>query len=166
MTTSIVNVDYTEESSNKVLTSDSLVEAIHEYFDPTTDHDPEYLMKRIELLRDFFEVGVGSENPNSRVIEDLLFGHGSLCALQVLPFDGAIEVPNGLETETHVEINLKFESSLEKLRLEFWQIQHEYLRSLVRKSIPESKRSTNTTLGKLIEDGLPASDPGSDPMDF
>ena len=68
--------DYSNEESSKVLDIHALIEVIHEYFDPTSEHDSDYLEKRIFLLRQTFNLGENSSNENSMVIGQLLSGVG------------------------------------------------------------------------------------------
>jgi hypothetical protein len=162
------SADYSNEDSNKLLSINSLIESIHEYFDPTYDHDLDYLKARIRLLCSFFEINEGSEdvNPNSVAISRLLKGYGELPSVRVLPFDGALEVPSGLDTSAHIEISNKLEEKISLIKSNIYEVQHAYLACLVTNSVPPHLREKTISLSTLIELGLPKSDPGSDELDY
>jgi hypothetical protein len=155
--------DYTNEELNKVLDIHALIEAIHEYFDPTSDHDLDYLEKRILLLREAFNLGENSSNENSKVVTELLTGFGQLPTLRLLPFDGALEVPNTLDSEAHVEINKQYGSRINQIRESVREIQRAYITYVIIHAVDGRLRSKEITLGQLVAEGLPESDPGSDP---
>ena len=155
--------DYSNEPSNKVLDLNSLIEVIHEFFDPTFPHDSEYLRIRINLLRNFFGIGSDSINSNSQVIDRLLEGYGEIKSVQVLPFEGASEVPDSIDTEAHVYIAKKFEKELKQIRDKAYAIQRAYITYLIEHSISSPKLTSKTvTLSELISQGLPKADPGID----
>lgn len=158
--------DYSAENPNKQLNIDSLIESIHEYFDPRSDHDNSYLLLRIKLLCEFFEIGESSANQNSEVITRLLKGAGSLTPLNILPFDGAIEVPTGIDTSAHIEIHNKLADIISQTKANFYEIQHAYLVSVITNSVQPHLRENKIPLSELIELGLPEFDPGSDEMDY
>ena len=159
----ITSADYSNEPPSKVLDLNSLIEAIHEYFDPTYPHDSEYLRIRINLLRNFFGIGSDSINSNSQVIDRLLEGYGEIKSVQVLPFEGASEVPDSIDTEAHVHIAKKFEKELKQIRDKAYTIQRAYIIYLIQHSIGSPKLTSKTvTLSELISQGLPKADPGID----
>ena len=158
--------DYTNEELSKVLNIHALIEAIHEYFDPTSDHDLDYLEKRILLLREAFNLGENSSNENSKVVTQLLSGFGQLPSLRVLPFEGALEVPNSLDTEAHVEINKQYGTKINQIRESVREIQRAYITYVILHSVEGRLRSKEITLGHLVAEGLPESDPGLDPSDY
>jgi hypothetical protein len=163
----ITSADYSNELPNKVLDLNSLIEAIHEYFDPTYPHDSEYLRIRINLLRDFFGIGSDSINSNSQVIDTLLEGYGEIKSVQVLPFEGASEVPDSIDTEAHVHIAKQFKKELKQIRDNAYKIQRAYIAYVIQHSISSPKLKSKTiTLSELISLGLPNADPGVDYDDF
>ena len=166
MVFSMTEADYSEEDPSKLLNIYSLIESIHEYFDPSCDHDESYLLTRIKLLRRFFEIGEGSANQNSEAITRLLNGAGSLRSINILPFDGAIEVPSGLDTSSHIEIHNKMGDLISQTKRNFYEIQHAYLVCLVTNSVQPHLREKTIPLSELIEDGLPEFDPGSGEEDY
>ena len=163
----ITAANYSNELPNKVLDLNSLIEAIHEYFDPTFGHDTEYLRIRISLLRDLFGIGSDSINPNSQVIHRLIEGYGSITPVRVLPFEGASEVPDSIDTEAHLHMEKQFKKDLKKLRDNAYEIQRAYITYIIQHSIssPELKSKT-ITLSELISLGLPNADPGVDYDNF
>ena len=164
MSKSFDEADYANEELNKVLDIYSLIEAIHEYFHPTSDHDLDYLEKRILLLREAFNLGENSSNENSKVVTELLSGFGQLPSLRLLPFEGALEVPNTLDTEAHVEINKQYETRIDQIRASVQEIQRAYITYVIIHAVEARLRSKKITLAQLIAEGLPESDPGSDPF--
>ena len=158
----ITVANYTNELPNKLLDLNSLIEAIHEYFDPTFGHDTEYLRIRINLLRDLFGIGSDSINPNSQVIHRLIEGYGSITPVRVLPFEGASEVPDSIDTEAHFHIEKQFKKELKKLRDNAYEIQRTYITYIIQHSVTPGLRTKTVTLAELISAGLPASDPGYD----
>lgn len=158
--------DYTNEDSKKILDSYALIEAIHEFFDPTTDHDFDYLEKRISLLRETYNLGKNSSNENSKIIDELLSGMGQLPSLRILPFDGALEVPDTLDSEAHLEIYKQQASKIDEIQESFHKIQRAYITYIVIHAIEGRLRGKTVTLGELIAAGLPEFDPGSDPLDY
>lgn len=158
----VTAANYSNELPNKVLDLNSLIEAIHEYFDPTFGHDTEYLRIRISLLRDLFGIGSDSINPNSHVIHRLIEGYGSITPVRVLPFEGASEVPDSIDTEAHLHIEKQFKKELKTLRDNAYEIQHAYITYVIQHSITPGLRSKTVTLAELISAGLPAYDPGID----
>ena len=158
----ITAANYSNELPNKVLDLNSLIEAIHEYFDPTFGHDTEYLRIRISLLRDLFGIGSDSINPNSQVIHRLIEGYGSITPVRVLPFEGASEVPDSIDTEAHLHIEKQFKKELKTLRDNAYEIQRAYITYVIQHSITPGLRSKTVTLAELISAGLPACDPGPD----
>jgi hypothetical protein len=155
--------DYSNEPSNKVLDLNSLIEVIHEFFDPTFPHDSEYLRIRINLLRNLFDIGSGSNNPNSRVIDELLDGYGEIKKVRVLPFEGALEVPDSIDTEAHFRIEKQFKKELKQIRDNAYVVQRAYITYLIQHSISKPRlRSKTVTLAELISQGLPKTDPGID----
>jgi len=163
----ITSADYSNELPNKVLDLNSLIEAIHEYFDPTFPHDSEYLRIRINLLRDLFGIGSDSINPNSQVIHRLLEGGWGITPVRVLPFEGALEVPDSIDTEAHLHIEKQFKKDLKKLRDNAYEIQRAYITYVIQHSISSPKLKSKTiTLSELISLGLPNADPGVDYDNF
>jgi len=158
--------DYSNEDPTKVLNSYSLIEAIHEYFSPTIGHEWDYLNLRINLLRNVFELGRDSENPNAEVIEQLLNGYGKLSSLQILPFEGALEVPNSIDTEAHRVIGKQYDKEIQQIRKNFWEIQNAYVTYLVIQGVAPHCRTKTVTVGELIAAGLPSFDPGQDEEDY
>ena len=152
--------------TTKVLDIYALVEAIHECFDPTSNHDSDYLAKRILLLREVFNLGQNSENENSKVVDELLTGYAKLPSLRLLPFDGALEVPDTLDTEAHAEIYKQYGTKIDLIRSSAREVQRAYIAYLITHAVEGRLRSKNVTLAELIEKGLPESDPGSDPLDY
>lgn len=162
------SADYSNEDLSKLLSIDSLIESIHEYFDPTFDHDVNYLKARIRLLCSFFEISEGYEdvNPNSVAIGRLLNGYGELPTVRVLPFDGALEVPSGLDTSAHIEISNKLEEKISLIKRNSYEVQRAYLVSLVTNSVQPHLRERTIQLSDLVEMGLSKSDPGSDELSY
>jgi hypothetical protein len=158
--------DYSNEEPTKVLNSYSLIEAIHEYFDPTENHDSEYLQMRIKLLREVFDLGEDSKNINAETITKLLTGYGRICPISILPFEGALEVPNSIDTEAHIEIEKQFKSELSDIRNGAYKIQRAYITYIIIHAIEGRLRSKSVTLSDLIASGLPQADPGYDEMDY
>ncbi len=158
--------DYSNEEPTKVLDSYSLIEAIHEVFDPTTRHDSDYLETRIDLLREVFEIGPNSTNDHAKVITKLLSGYGEIKRIRILPFEGALEVPNSIDTEAHIEIEKQFKKELSDIRKKAHEIQRAYITYIVLHAIEGRLRSKSVTLSDLIAAGLPQSDPGYDEMDY
>lgn len=158
--------DYENEKPTKVLDIHALIEAIHEYFDPTSNHDSDYLEKRILLLREIFNLGHNSENENAKVLDELLSGYAKLPSLRLLPFEGALEVPNTLDTEAHTEIYKQYEDKIDLIRSSAREVQRAYITYLITHAVEGRLRSKSVTLAELIEMGLPESDPGSDPLDY
>lgn len=158
--------DYSNEEPTKVLNSYSLIEAIHEYFDPTAQHDSDYLQMRIKLLREVFDLGENSKNINAGAITELLSGYGRIHPIKILPFEGALEVPNSIDTEAHIEIEKQFETELSEIRNRIYEIQRAYITYIIIHAIDGSLRSKSVTLSELIAVGLPESDPGHDEMDY
>jgi hypothetical protein len=155
--------DYSNEDSSKILDVYALIEAIHEYFEPTSYHDTDYLDKRISLLRGIFNLEQNSPNENANVIDRLLSGYGRLEPLQVLPFDGASEVPDTLDTEAHTEVYKQFASRIDQIRASIREIHRAYITYIIIHAVEGRLRSKTTTLADLIAKGLPESDPGPDP---
>jgi len=158
--------DYSNEEPTKVLNSYSLIEAIHEDFDPTTRHDSDYLDMRIDLLREVFEIGPNSTNNHAKVITQLLSGYCQIKRVEILPFEGALEVPNSIDTEAHIEIEKQFEKELSDIRKKAYEIQRAYITYIVLHAIEARLRSKSVTLSDLIAAGLPQSDPRYDEMDY
>jgi len=158
--------DYANEDSHKILDIHALIEAIHEYFDPTSDHNSDYLDKRISLLRETFNLDGNSSNENYKVVDELLSGFGQLPSLKVLPFEGALEVPNTLDTEAHIEINKQYETRIDQIRVSVREVQRAYITYLIIHAVESRLRSKRVTLAELIAIGLPKSDPGSDLLDY
>ncbi len=159
-------VDYSNEESSKILDIHDLIEAIHEFFDPTSEHDSDYLEKRIFLLRQTFNLGENSSNENCMVIGQMLSGIGQLPSLRVLPFEGALELPDTLETKAHIEINNQYGSRIVQIRESVREIHRAYITHIVTHAVESGLLSRTTTLAQLIAEGLPESDPGSNSMDF
>jgi len=158
--------DYANEDSNKVLDIYALIEAIHEYFDPTSDHDSDYLDERISLLRKTFNLDRDSSNENYKVVDELLSGYGKLPSFKVLPFEGALEVPNTLDTEAHIEINKQYETRIDEIRASVRQVQRAYITYIIIHAVESRLRSKSVMLAELVAIGLPRSDPGSDLEDY
>lgn len=154
--------DYSSESVDKVLDYHSLIEAIHEYFDPTTDHDFEYLKMRINLLRKVFGIDSKSLDQNFRVIDELLMGFGKIVPVSVLPFEGALELPQSIDTEAHIFIQKKFRTQLGEIKEMSYEIQRAYITYIIQHSISPRLRSKTVTLKELISSGLASHDPGSE----
>jgi hypothetical protein len=150
---------YVNEEPTKTLGIHDLIEAIHEYFDPTSDHDSDYLKKRILLLRETFNLGKASRNENVKVIDELLSGIGELPSLRLLPFDT-------LDTEAHIVINKQYETRINQVRASVREVQRAYITYIIIHAVESRLRSKTTTLAQLIAEGLPESDPGSDPADY
>jgi hypothetical protein len=164
MSKSFDEADYANEELNKVLDIYALIEAIHEYFDPTSDHDLDYLEKRILLLREAFNLGENSSNENSKVVTELLSGFGQIPSLRLLPFDGALEVPKTLDSEAHVEVNKQYGTRINQIRLSVREIQRAYITYVIIHAVEARLRSKKISLEQLIAEGLPESDPGLDPF--
>jgi hypothetical protein len=97
------------------------------------------------------------------VIDRLLEGYGEIKSVQVLPFEGASEVPDSIDTEAHVYIAKKFEKELKQIRDKAYAIQRAYITYLIEHSISSPKLTSKTvTLSELISQGLPKADPGID----
>jgi hypothetical protein len=153
--------DYSNESPNKILDSYSLIEAIHEMSDPTDDHDGEYLAKRVELLRDVFDLGEHSSNEHARVISRLI-DSWKIEPISLLPFEGALEVPDTIDFEAHVEVEKQFHLDIEEIRKKAYAIQRAYITYIVLHAIPGRLRAKTVTLADLISMGLPPTDPGQE----
>ncbi len=153
--------DYSNESPNKILDSYSLIEAIHEMSDPTDDHDGEYLAKRVELLRDVFDLGEQSSNEHARVISRLI-DSCKIEPISLLPFEGALEVPDTIDFEAHVEVEKQFHLDIEEIRKKAYAIQRAYITYIVLHAIPGRLRAKTVTLADLISLGLPPTDPGEE----
>ena len=153
--------DYSNESPNKILDSYSLIEAIHEMSDPTDDHDDEYLAKRVELLRDVFDLGEHSSNEHSRVISRLI-DSWKIEPISLLPFEGALEVPDTIDFQAHVEVEKQFHLDIEEIRKKAYAIQRAYITYIVLHAIPRCLRAKTVTLADLISMGLPPKDPGQE----
>jgi hypothetical protein len=166
MSKSSDQADYTNEESSKVLGIEALIEAIHEYFDPTSEHDFDYLEKRIFLLRKTFNLGENSTNEKSMVVDRLLSGFGQLPAFKVLPFEGALELPDSLDTEAHIEISKQYGSRLDKIRKSARELRRAYIAFIITHAVESGLSSRTTTLVQLIAEGLPESDPRSNALDF
>ena len=158
--------DYSNEDSSKILDVYALIEAIHEYFEPTSDHDTDYLNKRISLLRGIFNLEQNSTNANANVIDQLLSGYGQLQPLQVLPFDDASEVPNTLDTEAHTEEYKRVASRIDQIRASVREIHRAYITYIIIHAVDARLRAKTTTLAELIAKGLPEFDPGTDGFDY
>jgi|GEM_PF-7086000 len=154
--------DYSSESADKVLDYHSLIEAIHEYFDPTTDHDFEYLELRINLLRKVFGIDSKSIDQDFRAIDQLLMGFGKIVPVSVLPFEGALELPQSIDTEAHIFIEKKFHTQLREIKEIAYEIQRAYITYIIQHSINPRLRSKTVTLRELISSGLASHDPGSE----
>ena len=153
--------DYSNERPNKILDSYSLIEVIHEMSDPTDDHDGEYLAKRVELLRDVFDLGEQSSNEHARVISRLI-DSCKIEPISLLPFEGALEVPDTIDFEAHVEVEKQFHLDIEEIRKKAYAIQRAYITYIVLHAIPGRLRAKTVTLADLISLGLPSTDPGRD----
>lgn len=153
--------DYSNESPNKILDSYSLIEAIHEMSDPTDDHDGEYLAKRVELLRDVFDLGEQSSNEHARVISRLI-DSWKIEPISLLPFEGALEVPDTIDFEAHFEVEKQFHLDIEEIRKKAYAIQRAYITYIVLHAIPGRLRAKTVTLADLISLGLPPTDPGKE----
>jgi hypothetical protein len=158
--------DYVNEQPSKILDVYSLIEAIHEYFDPTSEHDSNYLEKRIMLLRETFNLGETANNEHTKVVDELLSGFGRLPNLRVLPFEGALEVPNTLDTEAHIEIEKQYRAKLDQIRGSVREVHRAYITYIIIHAVEIGLRSSTTTLAHLIAKGLPESDPGFDSFDY
>jgi hypothetical protein len=159
--TDIPKVDYSSENPGKILDSYSLIEAIHELLDPTSEHNSDYLIKRINLLREIFDIGEYSSNINSRTIDQLISGYGQIKPLNILPFENALEVPDSIDTEAHAIIEKQFNSDLGYIRKKVYEIQRAYITYIIIHSIDGKFRSKTVKLSELISAGLPKSDLGS-----
>lgn len=157
--------DYENEEPTKVLDIHALVEAIHEFFDPTSSHDSDYLAKRITLLREVFNLSTSSSNMNSKVIDDLLSGYAKLPSVRLLPFEDALEVPDSLDTEAHTAIYKKYYDQINHIRSSSREVQRAYITYLITHAVEGRLRSKSVTLAELIQFGLPEFDPGSDPLE-
>lgn len=159
---SVLVADYSSESPNKILNYHSLIEAIHEYFDPTADHDFEYLTMRINLLRKAFGIDNESLGLEFKAIDELLMGFGEIVPVSVLPFEGALELPESIDTEAHIFIEKNFRTELNEIKERAYEIQRAYITYIIQHSITPGLRSKTVTLAELISSGLPTYDPGSD----
>ena len=167
MTTEDTSVsDYSNEDPGKILNSHSLIDAIHEKFDPTTSHDPDYLQLRIALLRDTFDLNQNSNNEHIDAIDNLLAGYGRITPVTVLPFEGALEAPDNIETEAHKKIEEQFKGEIKEIRRNGRAIHREYITYIILHAIEPRLRSKTVTLSELQAAGLPLSDPGHDEMDY
>jgi len=158
--------DYSNEDPSKVLDSHSLIEAIHEQFDATTSHDRKYLRLRIDLLRDVFNLGDTSNNKHVAVIDRLLTGFGRIKRIHLLPFEGAMEVPDSIDTEAHGKIDEQFSAEIKDIRSKAYEIQRAYITYIVLHAIEPKLQSKTVTLSELHSAGLPQSDPGQDDDDW
>lgn len=161
-----ISVDYTEEDMSKVLDLDSLIEAIHEYFAPTTEHDFEYLQKRIELLRATFNLATPANSEGAKVVERLLSGYGQLPSLQILPLESALEVPESIEIEVVDDINQRFEADLDQIKEIYRRVQREYLRCIITRVVEDNYRLKKIQLSEVVARGLPKYEPSNDPLDY
>ena len=161
-TENIESADYSNEDPSKILNSNSLVEAIHELFDPSTSHDQDYLQMRISLLRDAFNLQKNSTNVHSEVVERLLVGFGQIRPVALLPFEGAMEVPDSIDTEAHMEIERKFHVEVAQIRRNGYLIQRAYITYIILHAIEPRLQAKNVALSELHAAGLPQSDPGED----
>jgi hypothetical protein len=154
--------DYSNEEPCKILNSYSLIEAIHEHFDPTASHDPAYLQMRISLLKDLFNLNKNSSNMHIEAVERLLGGFGRIKPVTLLPFEGAMEVPDSIDTEAHMKIEQQFSVEVAQIRKNSYLIQRAYITYIILNAIEPSLRSKTVALSELHADGLPQSDPGED----
>lgn len=154
--------DYSNEPLDKELDSESLVEAIHEYLEPKYSHNEEYLLLRINILRRFYNLTEVRNNENVRAIDALLNGYGKVQELQVLPFDGAMELPNTIDTQAHQVISNRFSEEIDHIRHKTYEIHRAYIRFIVIESIEPSLKDKKIKLEDLIRVGLPRRDPGED----
>jgi hypothetical protein len=157
---------FVNENTDKLLDASSLVEAIHEYLVPTQNNDQEYLLERINLLRDFFEIGTDSENENAIVLDNLLFGYGKINDVQVLPFDGALEIPDSVDSEAHLKISKQFEGKIQDIKSAIHQIHRAYISYIIMKSISSEMSNKQIPLHDLIKHGLPITMPNPESNDF
>jgi hypothetical protein len=121
---------------------------------------------RIKLLREVFDLGENSKNINAETITKLLSGYGRIRPISILPFEGALEVPNSIDTDAHIEIEKQFKSKLSAIRNGTYEIQRAYITYIIIHAIDGRLRSKSVTLLDLIAAGLPKSDPGYDDMDY
>ena len=119
--------DYSNESLDKELDSDSLVEAIHEYLEPRNSHNDEYLLKRIQILREFFNLLDINKNENVLTIDALLHGYGEIQDLKLLPFDDALELPSTIDTLAHQSISDQYREQIQDIRDKSYEIHREYI---------------------------------------
>jgi hypothetical protein len=158
--------DYSNEDPGKILDSYSLIEAIHELFDPTTPHNLTYLQMRITLLRETFNLSKNSTNEHIDAIDRLVEGYGRVSPVALLPFEGAMEVPDSIDTEAHIKIEAQFESDFIAIRGKAYAIQRAYITYIIIHAIEGRLRSKKIALADLIASGLPQSDPGQDDDDW
>jgi len=154
--------NYADEDPEKILNSYSLIEVIHELIDPTGPHDFDYLRLRIDLLREVFNLGHDSTNENARVIDSLLTGNGKFKPMTLLPFEGAWEVPDSIDTDAHIAIEKQFSADLKEMRAKAYAIQRAYITYIILHAIEGNLRSKTVTLYDLISAGLPESEPETD----
>ena len=156
-----VIADYSNEIPSKILDSYSLIEAIHEMSDPTFDHDSDYLAMRVELLREIFDLEENSSNEHAEAVSRLI-DFWKIKPISLLPFEGALEVPNAIDFESHVEVEKQFQLDLEEIRKKSYAIQRAYITYIVLHAIPGRLRAKTVTLAELISRGLPPTDPGQE----
>ena len=165
MNESLEEADYENEEPTKFLDIHALVEAIHEYFNPTSNHDRDYLKKRILLLREIFNLGENSDNKNSWVVDELLSGYNQLPSLRLLPNEDSVEFSDTLETEALFAISKQYGTKIDLIRSSAREVQRAYITYLITHAVESRRRFKRVTLAELIAMGLPESDPGVDPMD-
>jgi len=153
-------VDYQNESPNKKLNIHSLVEAIVEQSNRQSSHDWEYLSLRIKLLCEFFGIPSKDDWPNE--LDLLINGCGKLPSVEILPLEGALEVPSGVIFESLDTVLGTYENEIHSIRAQIRKIQSEYVTLVLMAIVPEEKIQNQLRLSDLINAGLPVSDPGID----
>ena len=152
-------LDFRNEDLEKNLDIHSLAETICEYFFNSEYHDEEYLLSRIKVLRNFFGIGSEENSESSRAVDALLSGYGKMPALQILPLDGALEVPSSLEGETHQEISRQYETEISNAVSTIRKIQKNYIITLITHAVPGRMRAKSISLKSAIVLGLPDREP-------
>jgi hypothetical protein len=150
------------EPANKVLTSKDLVEALLIKIEGVRDH--EYWSLRVQLLIN--ELGYSRPYVPD---EGLSFMNSlDLLTRQMrkwgLPYEGALEVPASPDFFAQSWVQENFAQDIAKVKTEIRRIHHEMFTKffeLWRNQIGISDELT--TVARLVEQGLPASEPADDP---
>jgi hypothetical protein len=84
-------------------------------------------------------------------LHEIFEKYGEIKSVQVLPFEGASEVPDSIDTEAHVHIAKQFKKELKQIRDKAYAIQRAYITYLIEHSISSPKLTSKTvTLSELI----------------